>query len=80
MLVNVTLSDKQRFHYTGFGIDEDFIVTPTSLGAVESYITFMVLDSSEDEIIAQTQLYIDPSLNIDTGGISTSSFDSSFLN
>ena len=75
---NVTLSDKERFHYTGFGIDEDFVVTPTSLGAVESSITFQILDSAEN-LEDQTELYIDPTLNIVTGGISTSMFDPSMV-
>jgi hypothetical protein len=71
---NVTLTSKERRHYTELGPDEEFVIAPTSLGAVESNITFQILDSSgnvEDETI----LYIDPTLNIDEGGVSTSMFD-----
>ncbi|MCK5107309.1 MAG: hypothetical protein KAQ83_01145 [Nanoarchaeota archaeon] len=71
---NVTLTDKERYHYTGFGIDEDFVVTPTSLGAVESNVTFQVLNSAGN-VEDQTTFYVDPTLNIVTGGMSTSMFD-----
>ncbi len=63
------LTGKDRIsHSQNLPTGNEFIITPTRLGAVQSNITLEILDD-EGEIIAELPAVIDDDLNIGSGGI-----------
>jgi hypothetical protein len=64
---NSPLTETDRRHLRAAPVSTQFIVTPTSLGFVNSTITLEVLDSS-DNVIGTTTIPVNPSLNIDSSG------------
>ena len=61
------LTETDRRHLRSAPVSTEFIVTPTSLGFVDSNVTLEVLDSSGNPI-AELNIPVDDSLNIDSPG------------
>ncbi|MGM5480825.1 MAG: hypothetical protein ACQESE_00275 [Nanobdellota archaeon] len=61
------LSEKQRYHRQSVPVSQEFIITPTSLGKIDSNVTFEVLDY-RGEIVAEKQFNVTSSL-VYTGGV-----------
>lgn len=60
------LSQKERYHTESVPITSEFIITPTSLGMVNSTINYEVLDSNMN-FVADLELNISSDLNIQSG-------------
>ena len=62
------LSNKTRKHFKRIPEGQEFIITPTSLGVVNSNVTLEILDSNGG-LLYTKDININPSLNIVSGGL-----------